>query len=394
MNDFIGLDLGTGAIKGVRWNPRQGVIQSVSERVNFRHPEPGWVEIAAEDYCGRVLRLIGGLAADRTRPVAGIAMAAASGNTLLCDDGGAPLTPIISWLDKRLDWTPPAAWRVREVTGWPAIPMFPLMHLEWFRREHPAWLRQAKIGMNNDFLTWRLSGRRAVDASSATPFYLLDQARGCWHQAYLEYYGIAASQLPELVRPGTVIGALKAEYASGALSSGAAIVAGSFDHPAAARAAGVTAPGDMLLSCGTSWVGFYPVLARGDVPENELCDPFQSGAGGCWGGMFSLEGVGLEIERFVLEQYGNTAERYQRFNADALQADTPACRLMRSVIARFAECLGSRRPRRLVMVGGPAEGTAWPKLAEEMLHIPIAVSPYRSYAGAVGAAMLAGGVTI
>ncbi|MFA6928992.1 MAG: FGGY family carbohydrate kinase [Lentisphaeria bacterium] len=394
MKHNLGFDLGTGAIKGVCWHPRRGVVCSLSERVKFSSPEPGRMEISPQDFLDQVLRMIRQLAQAANTEIGAIAFAAASGNTLLCSAKAVALYPVISWLDKRLDWTPPAEWRVREVTGWPAIPAFPLMHLEWFRREHPGLLRNAAIGMNNDFLCWKLCGRRALDSSSATPFYLQDQQNCCWHQPYLSHYGIKETQLPELLKSGSRIGTLNAEFAVGNLTTQTRLTAGSFDHPAGARAEKVTRPDEMLISCGTSWVGFYPVERRSDIPQDELCDPFQSAAGGCWGAMFSLAGVGVEIEDFVLGRYGAESSRYEQFNAEALESGTPARALMQSVIARFVAKLGTRRPRRLVMSGGPAEGQAWPRLLEEALHFPVEVSSYRSYAGAVGAAMLAAGESI
>ena len=104
----IGLDLGTGAIKGVCWNDGKGVLKSLSERVVFAHPAPGHAEIDPAQYRAQVVRIIGELAEAADAPVAGIAFAAASGNTLLCDAEGSPKTPIVSWLDTRLaDWMHP-----------------------------------------------------------------------------------------------------------------------------------------------------------------------------------------------------------------------------------------------------------------------------------------------
>jgi len=40
------------------------------------------------------------------------------------------------------------------------------------------------------------------------------------------------------------------------------IVLGTFDHPSGAMGAGVFEEGEMLLSCGTSWVEFFPVPTR------------------------------------------------------------------------------------------------------------------------------------
>ena len=109
----IGLDLGTGAIKGVLWNADRGILQSASERISIRRPHPGWAELDAGEYLAQVLRILRALAAASDTPVDAIAFAAASGNTLLCAPDGTPRTPIISWLDKRLDWQPPSDWNAR-----------------------------------------------------------------------------------------------------------------------------------------------------------------------------------------------------------------------------------------------------------------------------------------
>ena len=392
MSTTIGLDLGTGAIKGVCWNSVKGVLSTISERVRFLYPEPGWAELDPMQYFQQVLDIIERLAESSEEEIAGISFAAASGNTLLCDVDGTPRTPIISWLDKRLkDWLPPESWAVRQTTGWPRISTFPLMHLEYFRRTDPELLKNSVVAMNNDFLTWRLCGKHLLDSSNASPFYLWDQVKNDY-VSYLEYYGISASALPEIVPPGTVAGTLKAEFRHGNLTANTRIVTGSFDHPAGARALEVIEPGSMLLSCGTSWVGFYPCRTREDVPLKELCDSFQSTSGGCWGAMFSIAEVGVQIETFICERFGKEKDRYEKFNEEALAGDTPSRDLMCSIIARFKERFDQHPGVDRVMIsGGPSEGKGWLQLLREKLGVTIEVSPYVSYTGAVGAAQIAGG---
>ena len=139
----IGLDLGTGAIKGVCWNSGKGILKKISERIELDHPAPDQVEIDPETYKKQVFRIISELAQGADGPVEGISFAAASGNTMLCDENGIPKTRIISWLDTRLkDWLPPEEWQVRKTTGWPCIRTFPLMHLEYFRRTDPELLKR------------------------------------------------------------------------------------------------------------------------------------------------------------------------------------------------------------------------------------------------------------
>ena len=190
----------------------------------------------------------------------------------------------------------------------------------------------------------------------------------------------------------TFCGYLRKEFQRGNLTAQTALITGSFDHPAAARAVGVTEPGSMLLSCGTSWVGFYPAAKREDIACRELCDVFQSESGGAWGAMFSLGGVGVELEKFIVSRYGNVPSRYDDFNAEALSGSNPARDMMLSVICRFKERLDGRNVRKMVMCGGPSEGAAWLKLIESQLKIELQVSPYQSFTGAVGAAKIAGGM--
>ncbi len=389
----IGLDLGTSAVKGVCWSPEKGILKKISERIDLQHPAENHTELDAGRYFQQIWRIICELSQAADEPIAGIAFAAASGNTLLCSSDGEPLTPIISWLDNRMpDFMPPAEWQVRETSGWPPLSMFTLMHLEYFKRFQPDLMQKSTVAMNNDFVLWKLCGKHLLDSSNATPFYLWNQSRNRWAD-YLSYYELKESQLPEIVPTGTVAGKLKTEFIQGNLTAKTTLVTGSFDHPAAARAVNVLTPGNMLLSCGTSWVGFYPVKQREDVPDNELCDIFQAANGGCWGAMFSLAQVGLEVEEFVVQRYGNITQRYELFNEEALAGSNAAENMMKSVIMRFKEKFDQHcNMQKIVICGGPSEGKAWRYYLEKYLNVAVENSPYASYTGAVGAAKIAGGL--
>lgn len=392
--NYIGLDLGTGAIKAVLWNKEKGILERISERVEFSRPAPGFVEMDPDAYLEQFMKIVKTLAAASGKEISGIAFTAASGNTLLCDQEGNALTPIISWLDTRLgdEFFPPESWEVRKTTGWPALKTFPLMHLEYFKRKAPALLAGSIVAMNNDFLTWQLCGNHLLDSSNAAPFYLVEQATGKLAPYVKEYYNLSENQLPEIVPPGTFAGYLKEKWQGGNLTSNTRIHCGSFDHPAGARAAGITSPGELLLSCGTSWVGFYPAAKREDIPASDLCDVFQSSCGGCWGGMFSLAKVGVEVEAFTVERFGNIPERYRLFNEEAMDRKSASFARMKEVIFRFKEKFDLHGPfTRIVISGGPSEGAAWKKYTEEFLDVPVKSSPYLSYTGAAGSAIMASG---
>ena len=384
--NFIGLDLGTGAVKGVLWDGAK-IVAEKSVEVEFVR-EGDAVEIDAAGYRESVLGLIRGLAAAGDAPVAGIAMCAASGNTLVIDADGTPRTRIVSWLDNRKEPSPDA--NIHEIVGWPWPQGFPFAHLLRMRRETPEVFSPGfRVCMNNDYIQFVLCGEFALDHSSATPYYLQDQKNFCYYRPYLEKLGLNEGQLSRLVPSGTVIGTLRSELAAGNLTTATRIVAGSFDHPSAARACGIVNPNEMLLSCGTSWVGFRPARERKIVPGT-LADPYMFHEGGNWGEIRSWGKVGLELEAWIVEHYGDSPDRYQRFGDDALAGDGPARTKMLDTVRIFrAKAFPEARFSRIVLAGGPSESPAWRKYLAENWQCKIELSPYKKYTGAVGAAMLA-----
>ncbi|MCE9613933.1 MAG: hypothetical protein K8T26_06620 [Lentisphaerae bacterium] len=422
---LIGLDLGTSAIKGVLMDARGQVLAEAGAETRFLHPHPGWVDIDPDAHYANVCRVLRALAAAAPGDVTALAMAAASGNTLLTDDAGTPLTTIISWMDARAQQAPPAvlaglpAAEVARITGWPCVDCLPLAHLAWMREQRPGlWARVAHAGMDTDWLLHRLTGRWMMDVSTATTFHLVDQVAGVYHAPFLAHLGLRRDQLSPLAPVGVAVGALTASAQNDTgLRKSTTVVTGCFDHPAAARAVGVLAPGQLMLSCGTSWVGFMPCLERQAVLEAQLlCDPFLAPRGGPWGGMFSIPQIGTTIEWYITHVIApGERDPIRCFNESAAEALPGAggleidlraapqpvsgsrANVSRAVMEGAARLLNARllalKDRgwaydRAVMVGGPAASPVWPRIVSEITGLGLSVGG-RS-AGARGAALLAG----
>ncbi len=421
---LIGLDLGTSAVKGVLLHVDGRILKTADRPVNYHYPQPGRVEADAEQWYQDILAVIRDLATAAPAPVKALAAAAASGNTLLADGQGRPLCPVINWMDRRCEGNPPAALNgltpdtVRDVTGWPCVDAFPLAHLAWLQEHEPARYRSAaRVCMNTDWLTFRLAGQWVMDYSTATTFHLQHQEQRRWHRPYLDRLGIRESQLSRLTGSGVVAGVLSAEAALACgLTTETLVVTGSFDHPSGARASGVLEPGQLMLSCGTSWVGFTPFGDRQAILDaGMLCDPFLSEDGGPWAGIFSVPAIAPVIDWYVDNLIAPGAQdRLRIFDELAGQAPAGAggleidllappapvqadrALISRAVMEGAARALNVHLLRlktsgfnfsRAVLIGGPSKSPVWPGIIAGMTGLDLSVGS--AHAGAKGAALLA-----
>lgn len=423
-NYAIGLDLGTSAAKGVVTDAAGRVCASAHVDARYTHPRAGWMESDAEQWLGDIFSMLRALKRESPGRICALAAAAASGNAMLTDGSGEPLMPVISWADQRAVDECPDALRgltvaeLRQVTGWPCLTTFPLAQLAWLAQHRRTVFVAAKRAcMNTDWLMWRLTGQWVTDHSTATTSHLQDQCSGTYHEPYLRRLGVTEAMLSRLERTGVVVGPLSTAAASATgLETDVHVVTGCFDHPAAARAVGVTVPGQLLLSCGTSWVGLFPESDRQRVVDAELlCDPFLSERGGPWGAMFSVPRIGCTIDAYVRDVIApGQPEPFAIFNAAAAAAqpgagglrinllepvraiDDSRRNLSRAVMEGAANLLAEKlevlrqrgfRFREAVMVGGPAQSPVWPSIVAERTSLNVRTGSHT--AGAEGAAMLA-----
>lgn len=422
---LIGLDLGTSAIKGVLTDARGTVLAEAGVDSSFIHPHEGWVEVDPEQHYRKVCGVIRELVAAAPAAPDALAMAAASGNTLLTGTDGVPLMNIINWMDHRAEQHPPATLagltpaEVTRVAGWPCVTSFPLGHLAWLQENRKDLYRAAgRYGMDTDWVLWRLTGRWLMDHSTATTFHLQEQVSRTYHEPFLRRLGIPREKLPELVPSGVAVGPLteQARRDTG-LSARTTVVSGCFDHPSAARAVGVVEPGQLMLSCGTSWVGFAPCRERQAILDaGMLCDPFLADEGGPWGGIFSVPTIGRTIDWYIENVIApGEPDRLRIFDEAAAQAEPGAGgmeldlrepprkiagdrrNISRAVMEGAARLLNDKitvlkarglRYDRAVMVGGPANSPVWPGIVSQTTGLAITTGG-RS-AGARGAALLAG----
>ncbi|GIP30958.1 xylulokinase [Paenibacillus sp. J2TS4] len=405
------------------------IVSKERNHTEYLFSEKGWIQFDVNQLylltVDVIRRLV--LALPEGAAVAALSMASASGNTVLADAKGHPVHPAISWMDTRvtqeieLVFGKLQAEEVQELLGWPLLNTFPLAHLSWLKYHRPELLQSAaRVCMSTDYINFRLTGNWGIDHSTATTFYLQDQKTGIWHLPYIQQLGISKEQLPPLYSTGTILGRITADAASATrLSPGTPVVLGAFDHPCAARGAGVLDEGQFLLSTGTSWVGFFPVKDRQKaVTQKLLVDPFLHPKG-AWGAMFSLSAIANSVDKFINKYISSAPDKYKIFDQlsgyakpggggllinpmldhDVVIEDSyTKADIARAVMEGTAYLLKTQIDKlanagmnfsSVMMVGGPSEALSWPQIIADVLNIEVCTIN-GSCAGATGAAILAG----
>lgn len=429
MRKLIGLDIGTSSVKGVRITDNGKIEKTAHEGFAYTVQKDGGVEIPAKDFLSACLRAIRTLSEGAKEEICGLCASAATGNTLLLDENDAPLTPIFNWQDTRV--TSEANEILGELDadsfyrqiGWPfGGTTFPLAHLSYWKVHMPQIYKKAKsVCMSTEYLYKYLTGNFGISRSAGTPFFLIDQKTGKYIPEILEKLEITEGMLPPVGKCGQIAGRVRKEHAEECgLMEGTPLMLGSFDHPSAARGAGILEEGQLLLSCGTSWVGFFPIRDREKAAsQGMLLDPFLSENGGPWGAMTSVPSVSAQIKTYVNRYVDASPNAFKTLSALAGKAENGAGGLklviteapedtkvegyskeniaraiMEGTVSLLKDKLDTLKKngicaKEAVMVGGPSEDPMWIKLIEEMCGFSVRTAQ-GAHAGAVGAAIMAG----
>ncbi len=413
MKGLIGLDIGTSSVKGVLINSKGDVLDTITRKHNY-YTEKGLKLLNADDFVEGCFEVIKELSKKSTEVVA-ICASGASGNLML---KGEENSPIYGWqnkfdkeiVDKYIGHYTVAD--IKQIVGWPKLYGFPLAVLAYLKETQPEKIEQAeKVCMSMEYLNFKLTGKWGITTSMGTPFFLIDQEKGEYSKELLDIVGVREEQLPAVMPNCSVLGTLTEESAEKlGLSTETKVVLGTFDHPAAARGAGVFNENEILLSCGTSWVTFIPFKTRKEPMEKGmLVDPFMS-PNGMWCGMKSLASLAEKIDAARTKYFGKIS--YKEFdpmvsvkeNGEAaidldepkeLPADTPKTAIARGIVVAAAEKLKRMlddlevKATELKIVGGITNAKEWLDVISEVTKRKVTVINGES-AGAVGSATMAG----
>lgn len=258
---YIGIDLGTSAVKLLLMDETGKIHKVVSKEYPLFFPHPGWSEQHPEDWFVQTMEGIKELTGDCDRSqVAGIGFGGQMHGLVALDKEDQVIRPAILWNDGRsteeTDYlnTVIGKEKLSEYTANIAFAGFTAPKILWMKNKEPEnFARIAKIMLPKDYLAYRLSGVHCTDYSDASGMLLLDVKNKHWSKEMLEICGISEEQLPKLFESYDVVGNIKQEIAKElGISENVKIVAGAGDNAAAAVGTGTVGDGMCNISLGTS----------------------------------------------------------------------------------------------------------------------------------------------
>lgn len=431
---YIGVDLGTSAVKLLLMDEKGDIKKIVSKEYPLYFPHPGWSEQHPEDWFTQSVEGIKELTSECDKSqVAGISFGGQMHGLVILDKDDQVIRPAILWNDGRT--TEETDYLNNEIgketlskyTANIAFTGFTAPKILWVKKNEPEnFAKITKIMLPKDYLAYCLSGSFCSDYSDASGMLLMDVEHKCWSKEMMDICGVTEEQLPKLYESYEVVGSLKPEVAAElGLSENVKIIAGAGDNAAAAVGTGTVGDGRCNISLGTSGTIFISSKEFG-VDENNALHSFDHADGsyhlmGCmlsaascnkWWSEEILQTKDFVAEQAPIQKLGENqvfflpylmGERSPHNNPDArgvffgMSMDTTRADMTQAVLEgvafglrdslEVARSLGISIERTKIC-GGGAKSPLWKKIIANVMNLKVDV-PENEEGPSMGGAMLA-----
>lgn len=258
---YIGVDLGTSAVKLLLMNEKGGIESVVSKEYPLEFPHPGWSQQKPEDWWEAVIAGLKELTANADKSkIAGISFGGQMHGLVVLDKDDNVIRPAILWNDGRTGKeteylnTVIGKDKLSEYTANIAFAGFTAPKILWMKENEPEnFAKIAKIMLPKDYIAYMLSGVHCTDVSDASGMLLFDVKNKCWSKEMMEICSVREDQLAKIFESYEVVGNIKADIANElGFPTDVKIIAGAGDNAAAAIGTGTVGDGKCNISLGTS----------------------------------------------------------------------------------------------------------------------------------------------
>ena len=277
--NYIGIDLGTSAVKLLLVSEAGKILNTVSKEYPLSFPKSGWSEQDPKDWKKAIDEGLKELLKDQdASKVKGIGCGGQMHGLVILDENDEVIRPCILWNDGRTD---KETRYLNEVIGEDVLAQntaniafagFTAPKILWVRdNEKENFEKINKIMLPKDYINYLLTGVFASDYSDASGTLLLDVKNKCWSNKMMEICSVKEAQLPKLYESYEVIGTLKKEVADQySLGDDVIVVAGAGDNAAAAIGTNTIKDGSCNISLGTSGTIFISCDEFKDNKNNAI----------------------------------------------------------------------------------------------------------------------------
>lgn len=260
---YIGIDLGTSAVKIILTDEKMNIISTISKSYPLDFSADGKCEQNPIDWWNAVVDGLNEITADIDKSsIAGIGVGGQMHGLVMLDEKDKVIRPAILWNDTRTgsqtDYLNNVVGKdkLQTLTGNIAFAGFTAPKILWVKENEPeTFVKCTKICLPKDYINYMLTGVFATDVSDASGMLLFDVENRCWSDEMLDICGITKDMLPTVYESYEPIGRVKAELGFG---ENITVCAGAGDNAAAAIGTNTILNGQCNISLGTSGTVFIP----------------------------------------------------------------------------------------------------------------------------------------
>lgn len=264
--NYLGIDIGTGGSRAVVIDESGKIIASaIEEHAPFASPKIGWAEQTPDDWWRAVVKIIREILTKvKAEEIGAISFSGQMHGSVFLDEADEVLRPALLWCDQRTEkqcaeiTEKIGADNLIKLVSNPAVTGFTLPKILWLRENEPEIWKQVKtVLLPKDYIRLKLSGDKASDVADSSGTLLFDVANRKWSDAMLSAFEIAEELLPQVFESIEITGEVSKKSAGETgLKTGTKIVAGAGDNAAGAIGMGLSKPGTVGVTIGTSGVVF------------------------------------------------------------------------------------------------------------------------------------------
>lgn len=277
MTCFLGIDLGTSAVKALIMDEAEAVLATASVPVPApTHPTPLASEQEISGWWNAVCTALERLAAAHQPLMSGVRGIGLSGQMHglgLLDAADRPVRPAMLWNDGRAEAEAEGlqeqGFDLARILGVPAMAGLTAPKMMWLQRHEPASLERAsRMLLPKDVIRLHLTGTYVTDVSDAAGTWLLDQEARCWSDQAIDALGIDRRLLPPIVESPAPTGTVRPAIAQRfGLPPGVIVAGGAGDTLAGGLGIGVVEDNRAFVSLGTSGQVFVATNSYRPAPE-------------------------------------------------------------------------------------------------------------------------------